>query len=311
MVRRSFVPFLLLALGACSSPSSPTNGAATPGSPSPGGFAATDVCAGDSWLPQLLGERPTITNTMWLEPMRRALGPNASLDHLDMDYVYELGSVRNTSIEMYEWRSGQPNSEKSLLTVLRQAFGDPRQLREDNTYLYGNPISLANGVLEYPPSREAATQELPFRPRGGRALYTFPDGTWVRIDAWMMQRVRGAFASGPPPLPAPRPDVAWEICGTLASLANVESAGVWGVRPERGVLRFLAGREPAGAEMVFRFSSPALAIRAEGEQRVRCSQPQAPRQDKGLFSLVPPCTGILTSTTSGPLLHYTFRATAR
>jgi hypothetical protein len=303
--------WLSLSLVGCASGSSTNTSSGTPpATPQAGSTAASDVCAGDSWLPQLLGAKPTISNVMRLDAMKRSgkYGPAfANLQSPQMDYTYELSSIRSSIMEMYQWRP-QPNVDDSKLTVVRQAFGDPRALKEGNTFLYGVPGPIGNGVLEYPPTQEAATQDISFRPRGGRALYTFPDGTWVRVDAWMMQRVRTAFASGPPPaVPAP-PDVMWEICGSLDELAGTvrEQSGVWGVRPERGALRFFAGR-PVDGELVYRFQSPALAIRAEGEQRVRCSQPQTPRNDKGLFALVPPCGGLTSGTVDGPLLHYTFR----
>jgi hypothetical protein len=173
--------------------------------------------------------------------------------------------------------------------------------------LYAAPTPLANGALEYPPTPEA--MNISFRPRGGRTLYTFPDGTWVRVDSWMTQRVRGAFATAAPPLPPAPPDVAWEVCANTA-VEGVDRANAWGVRPERSILRFLAGRE-IDAEMVFRFPSEGLAIRAQGEQRVRCAQagrgPVSSTGDKGLFSLIPPCTGVVGTTVEGPLLRYALR----
>jgi len=242
------------------------------------------------------------------EMQRMTMLGGGRLDRIEMDYLYELRDVKSSMVEMYEWRSKQPGVEKSLLTVARGVFGDPRQLKEDNTYLYGAPVAIGNGVMEYPPSPDAATKDISFRPRGGRALYTFADGTWVRVDAWMMQRVRGAFASGPPPQAPLRSDVAWEICASLDAVGT-DRSGTWGVRPSRGALRFLVGHEPVGGEMVFRFASPADAIRAEGEQRVRCSQPQTPKNDKGLFDLIPPCGKIASGGTSGPLLYYSLQLT--
>lgn len=243
---------------------------------------------------------------MKLDGMRRSrmFGAGfAQLQTVQMDYLYELADVRSATAEMYEWR-GPPGTGKSLVTVLRQAFGDPRALKDGSTFLYGPPVPLANGALEYPPARGAA--DAAFQPKGGRTLFTFPDGTWVRVDTWMTQRVRASFAMSSPPLPPSGPDVAWEICaGSLAP----ELSNVWGVRPDHSVLRFLAGRD-VDAEMLFRFPSPALAIRAEGEQRVRCAQqaaaPPSKSSDKGLFSLVPPCDG-MTSSVDGPLLRYAIR----
>jgi len=296
-----------LPLGACggSSPSQPAQPTSANGRPAP------DVCAGDPWLAQLFGEQPTISSTMRLDGMRRsrALGGAAQrLERIEMDYLYELGSVRSASAETYEWRTTQPNVPASRATVLRQAFGDPRALAEGNVRLYGEPVRLSAAATEYPPSPDAASRDLPFRPRGGRTLFTFSDGTWVRVDAWMAQRVRDSFArGGAPPLPIAPPDVAWEICTRGSELANRPS-GVWSVAPERAVVHILADRDP-DIDMFFRFASPALAIRAQGEQQVRCSQqPAGPKNDKGIFDFTPPCAGVASSTIEGSMLHYAVRS---
>ena len=104
---RSMIPLVLVVLSACGGqsggPPNTTQNPTTSSSPAP-----SDVCAGDSWLPQLLGERPSITNTMWLEPLKRTrtLGPQVSkTGRISMDYLYELEEVRSSSVEMYVWDS--------------------------------------------------------------------------------------------------------------------------------------------------------------------------------------------------------------
>jgi hypothetical protein len=239
---------------------------------------------------------------MRLDGMQRVMGPSGHrMDHIEMDYLYELESVRSASAETFEWRS--PNSAAARVTVLRAAFGDPRQLRADNTYLYGAPVQLGPNVVEYPPSAEAASSDVPFRPRGGRTLFTFSDGTWVRADAWMAQRLRSAFVqNGPPPPPVAPADVAWEIC------ARGEPRPGLATTFDRATIHILAGRDHP-VDMYFRYASPDLAARAQGEHRFFCGQsPHDPKKDKGIFEFRPPCEAASTSTVEGPYLHYTIRS---
>jgi hypothetical protein len=302
---------LLVAVGlaACASPSGP----AGPQVPS-GSATMSDVCAGDSWLAPMLGP-PRIGAAMSLDGMKRSrvFGPGtASLDRVQMDHLGELGSVRSSSGEVYEWegppsRSSSTGHETSRVLVIRKAFGDPRALVSDGAPLYGAPTTLANGVLEFPPTK--TNLEAAFAPTGGTFVYTFADGTWVRVDGWMAQRFRPVFASaGPPPLPPSGASVAWEVCAAFDSKRSIDNAA-WRTMPRRGVLRFFSGTTSgADGELVYRFDSPELASRAAAEQRARCSQPAyGPAGDKGLFSLTPPCSAIPGAALDGPLLRYPFR----
>src|SRR6185436_8139191 len=195
--------------------------------------------------------------------------------------------------------------DTARVTVLRNAFGDPLALRDGSgAPNYGAPSTLASGAMEYPPTE--ANQAAPFGPAGGRVIFTFSDGTWVQVDAWMAQRFRAAFASqGPPPAPPSDPSVAWEVCAGFESDRAVRS-GVWATTPERGVLRFYTGRD-ADAELLYRFATPELATRAESEQKTRCAQGLPRDPDKGIFSLSPPCRGLEGGKASGAFLRCPMR----
>ena len=274
--------FVAVGLVACASPS----GQAAPQVPSAKG-AASDVCAGDSWLAPMFG-LPRVGAAMSLEGMKRtrAFGPGvASLDRVQMDHLGELGSVRSSSGEVYEWegppsRTSSSGHETSRVLVIRQAFGDPRSLVSDGASLYGAPTTLANGVLEFPPTK--TNVEAGGAPTGGTFIYTFADGTWVRVDGWMAQRMRPVFVSaGSPPLPPSGPGVA-ETCALFDAKRSADNAA-WRTTPRRGVLRFFSGTTSgADGELVYRFDTPELASRAADEQRARCAQPRVrPRRRQG------------------------------
>lgn len=241
----------------------------------------------------------------------RVYGPAfADRDRVEMDHLGDLQQVRSASAETYQWEgppseSSSSGHETSRVTVLRRAFGDPLAIVRDGEALYGAPSTLASGAMEYPPT--AANASTTFGPHGGRTLFTFSDGTWVEVDQWMAQRFRASFASsGPPPLPPSDPDVAWEVCAKPKASEAIAS-GVWGTPPTRGVLRFYGGRD-ADAELLYRFGSAELARRAESEQRNRCAQGLPHSNDKGIFSLTPPCEGVPAG--DGPFLRYPMRFTS-
>jgi|GEM_PF-5757920 len=269
-----------------------------------------DSCAGDPWLKEILGERPELSSTMVLDRMKRTrlFGPLfANRDTLAMDHLGDLQGMRAAMAETYEWQgppraSSSTGHETSRVTVLRKAFGDPLALRSGDQPLYGAPSTLASGAMEYPPTKTNA--DAPFGPNGGRVIFTFADGTWVEVDQWMAQRFRASFAStGAPPLPPFGSDVAWEVCGKLDANEAVKS-GAWGTVPERGVLRFYAGRD-ADVDLLFRFSSLEVATRASSEQRARCAQGLPHEADKGIFSFTPPCEG--APGIEGSFLRYSMR----
>jgi len=242
----------------------------------------------------------------------RIYGPYFSTrDRVEMDHLGDLQAVRAASAEVYEWegpprQSSSSGHETSRVVVLRQAFGDPRAIKgEGGVDRYFAPATLPNGVLEFAPTK--ANVDTVFGPTGGKVIYTFADGTWVQVDGWMSQRFHAAFSvAGSPPLPPWAPGVAWEVCALFDPKETIRS-GVWGVAPQRGVLRFFAGGAQDG-EMVYRFATPDLAARAAAEQRARCSQPAfGEPHDKGIFSLTPPCTGVVSTSLDGPMLRYVLR----
>jgi hypothetical protein len=274
------------------------------------GRPTPDVCAGDPWLSQLFGT-PSLSSTMRLAQMQQlvAASDGGRLDRLEMDNLYELQDVRSSSAETYEWRDNQTNGETARVTIVRQAFGDPRSLRAGDIPLYGAPITLGTMVLEYPPSQDAATKMLPFRPHGGRTLFTFSDGTWVRVDTWMAQRVRESFVrNGPPAMPAAPPDVAWEICaGGDPDRASRLRVPLF----ERATIHVLVGRDHT-MDMFFRFRSPEAAAAAREDHRSYCAQnANDPARDKGVFEFRPPCGTAATSAVEGAFLHYTIRSSIR
>ncbi|MGH7329494.1 MAG: hypothetical protein ACREJX_14205, partial [Polyangiaceae bacterium] len=276
-LKHAFCLLSLLGLGAaCGGASTPAAASAPPGST----LAAppSDTCAGDPWLAQILGQRPLLTNTMRLAQMQhtRAYGSYfVSKNNVEMDHIGEFEKMPFSSAEVYEWQ-GPPNTssssghETARVIVLRNVFGDPRALKADGADEYLAPIALANGVAEYPPA--PANVNAPFGPSGGQTIFTFADGTWVRVDGWMVQRFRAAFSAAgqAPPLPPSGSDVAWEVCA-LFDPNEAQKSGVWGIAPERGVLRFVASSD-IDAEMVYRFSSADFAARAQAEQRARCTR---------------------------------------
>ncbi len=298
---RTFASFLLLSVmlgvSGCGSSSATTQPQApTSGRPPP------DVCAGDPWLAQLLGTPPTISSTMRLEQMQRLMaGTGHTMDRIQMDHLYEMNQVMSASAENFEW-DGPTNGGQPRVIVLRKAFGDPRQLKSERVPLYGAPRTLSPTLLEYPPTPEAAAKDEAFQSRGGRTLFTFSDGTWVRVDTWMAPRLRAAFAqNGPPPPPAAPPDVAWEICASRNPQPGLTTIA------DRMTLHMLVGRDHP-IDMFFRYGSPELAARAEGEHRFFCQQnPHDPRKDKGIFQFRPPCEHQATSAVEGPYLHYVIR----
>jgi hypothetical protein len=313
MMGRPVLAIFVVALAAACSPS-----ASSPrvSSPTPSG-AASDVCAGDPWLAQIIGERPRSSAAMSLDGMRRSrlYGPYfGSRDRVEMDHLGELATVRAQAAEVYEWQgppitrwSSSDKYERSRVIVLRNAFGDPRAFREQNgADRYASPITLPTGIMEFPPTQ--ANINATFAPTGGSTIFTFGDGTWVKVDGWMAQRFRSAFSSvgNPPPLPPAASIAAWEVCAFFDQDRAMRS-GAWATTPQRGVLRFFAGGD-VDVEMVFRFAAPDLATRAMSEQRIRCSQPEyASGGDKGIFSLTPPCRGVLSASVDGPMLRYALR----
>lgn len=312
-VRSVFVAGLsVLSLSAaCASSGAP---AARLPPPSGGTLAASDTCAGDTWLPQILGRRAELVSAMSVAGMRRthAFGSQfISRDRVEMDHLAELQQVPNAAAEVYEWegppRAGSSSGhETSRVIVLRQAFGDPRALKGDGADLYAPPVTLPNGAMEFAPTR--ANVETPFAPTGGKTIFTFADGTWVQVDGWMAQRFRPTFGSaGPPPLPPSAGSAAWEICA-LFDAREAARSGTWGAAPVHGVLRLFATGDGKDGELVFRFASPDLAARAAAEQRERCAQPAFGKGgDKGLFSLIPPCEVVASPSLDGPMLRYALR----
>ena len=301
----------LLCLAAACGGSTPS--AASPPQGSTLAAPPSDTCAGDPWLAQILGQRPELSNTMRLEPMKRTRAYGSyfmTKNNVEMDYIGEFEKMPFSSAEVYQWqgppREGSSSGhETARVIVLRNVFGDPRALKADGADTYLAPVTLANGVLEYPPA--PANVNAPFAPNGGQTIFTFADGTWVRVDGWMVQRFRAAFsAAGAPPLPPSGPDVAWEVCALFDSQKAIQT-GAWAATPERGVLRFLAGSD-VDAEMVYRFANEDLATRAKAEQEQRCAQaPYAKTNDKGIFDLIPPCKGRVSETVDGPMLRYALR----
>src|SRR4051794_26850217 len=89
----------------------PACGAPPPSSPPPtsGGpvlAGSSDACAGDPWLAQLLGERPSLVSAMKLDGMKRTRMFGAALassQAVEMDYLYELQNVRAAAAETYQW----------------------------------------------------------------------------------------------------------------------------------------------------------------------------------------------------------------
>jgi hypothetical protein len=250
---------------------------------------------------------------MHLDAMKRTRAYGSyfiNKNNVEMDHIGEFEKMPFSSAEVYEWQgppreSSSSGHETARVIVLRNVFGDPRALKSEGADEYLAPVTLANGVLEYPPA--PANVNASFGPSGGQTIFTFSDGTWVRVDGWMVQRFRAAFAAaGAPPLPPHSPDVAWEVCALFDATEAVAS-GSWGATPQRGVLRFIGGGD-VDAEMVYRFASDDLAKRAQAEQAARCAQvPYTKTNDKGIFDLIPPCKGQVSSTTDGPMLRYKLR----
>jgi hypothetical protein len=277
------------------------------------------MCAGDPWAAQIMGERPRMSSAMSLDGMRRTRTYGSyfvTRDHVEMDHLGDLDAVRSQAAEVYEWQgppitrySSSSKFETARVVVLRNTFGDPRALRGEHGDRYGSPVTLPTGVMDFPPTR--ANIDESFAPTGGTEIFTFGDGTWVRVDGWMAQRFRAAFSTvgAPPPRPPAGPSAAWEVCATFDQQKALAS-GAWGATPMRGVLRFLTTSSPndVDLEMVYRFATPDLAQRAQAEYHQRCAQPTDYGQnDKGIFSLVPPCTNVASITADGPMLRFAIR----
>src|SRR5581483_7760538 len=174
-------------------------------------------CAGDPWLAQIMGERPRMSSAMSLDGMRRTRTYGSyfvTRDRVEMDPLGDLQSVRAQAAEVYAWQgppitrySSRSKYETARDVVLRSAFGDPRALRGEDGDRYASPVTLPTGVMDFAPTR--ANVDESFAPTGGTEIFTFGDGTWVRVDGWMAQRFRAAFSvvGQSPPLPPSGPAV--------------------------------------------------------------------------------------------------------
>ena len=257
----------VLSLGACGGPATP---------PAWNVPMSDDACAADGpWLLAVLGERPDKSNSIHVDRASRdpTLGPAIAVGggrEMDGDSLL-LRNVTWASQESYEYEQGD---RTHVVIVARGVTGkDPRTLGELGAPpTFGEPITLPSGVREYPPNASP-----PVAGRERKALFVFPDRTWVIVEEWMEPRFRATFEHtvGSPPLPHGPADVYVEYCmpkvNTRRSHDDGSKTGGLLLTAPHQTMRFRFGLLP-GYELVETFDTPHQAADALAAQRARCDR---------------------------------------